>query len=190
MIEGRFIHGHAIVSADDRIAAADGSVPAALRIEADWARFQAALDAAAVTILGRLGHEANPNHKRRNRLVLSSSANGLERRSDAWWWNPAVVPVATALTRTAAAGGVAAVVGGRRVFDLFLAAGFDQFDLARAADVRLPAGIPIFSMVAAGRSADAVLAAHDLIAGPTEMLDPRAKVSLVVWRRAIARASP
>ena len=85
--------GHAIVSADDRIAGPDGLTPASLRNEADWARFQAALDAAAVTVLGRLGHEANANRKGRNRLVLSSSARGVTRRDDAWWWNPADTPI-------------------------------------------------------------------------------------------------
>jgi dihydrofolate reductase len=182
MIDTWFIHAHAIVSADDRIAAADGTVPAALRNEADWARFQAALDAAAVTVLGRRGHAANPNDKRRNRLVLSSSARGIERREDAWWWNPAATPLAEALARAAPGGGTVAVVGGRRVFDLFLSTGFDRFDLARAGDVRLPDGIPIFSALATGASADAVLAAHGLVAGPTQMLDPPANVSLVVWR--------
>jgi dihydrofolate reductase len=183
MIDGWFIHAHAIVSADDRIAAADGTVPPALRVEADWVRFQAALDAAAVTVLGRRGHDANPNDRRRNRLVLSSSARGIERGEDAWWWNPAATPLAEALARAAPAGGTVAVVGGRRVFDLFLSIGFDRFDLARAGDVSLPGGIPIFSAVAAGSSANAVLAAHGLVAGPTQILDAEANVSLVVWRR-------
>ncbi len=168
MIEDWFIHGHAIVSADGRIAAADGSVPAALRNEADWVRFQAALDAAAVTVLGRRGHEANRNDKGRNRLVLSSSARGIERRAEAWWWNPAAVPLADALARAAPGGGVAAVVGGRRVFDFFLAAGFDRFDLARAGDVLMPDGIPVFSAVAEGKAAEAILALHGLVAGAPE----------------------
>src|SRR4029079_18736879 len=113
------IHGHAIVSADDRIADADGVTPPSLRNDADWARFRGALDAAAVIVLGRLGHEANPNRKKRNRLVLSSSAKGIERHTDAWCWNPAKIPVEEALGRAAPDGGIAAVPGGRRVFDLF-----------------------------------------------------------------------
>ncbi len=102
MIDNWFIHGHAIVSADDRIAADDGTVPQPLRNDADWSRFQAALDAAAVTVLGRRGHEANPNDKRRNRLVLSSSARGIEERRDGWWWNPAEASLAEALARSRA----------------------------------------------------------------------------------------
>src|SRR4051794_31531250 len=126
------IYGHAIVSADERIADKSGGTPPELRNEADWTRFQAALDAAAVTILGRLGHERNANPKGRNRLVLSSAAPGIERRADGWWWNPALVPVDEALARSAPAGGVAAIVGGTRVFDLFLDYGYEIFDLVMA----------------------------------------------------------
>ena len=181
MIGPYAIHGHAIVSADHRIAGADGRVPTSLRNDADWARFQAALDAAVVTVLGRVGHEANPNPKGRNRLVLSASARGVERRQDATWWNPAAAPVAEALRAAAPAGGVAAVVGGRRVFDLFLEIGFDQFHLVRAARVRLPDGVAIFSGIESGRTAEAILAAHGLAAGRRERLDANADVSLVVW---------
>jgi len=182
-IPRHLVHGHAIVSADDRIAGSDGRTPAALRNPADWARFQAALDAAAVTVLGRFGHEANPNVKGRNRLVLSSSAAGIERRADAWWWNPDAASLAEALRRAAPAGGVAAVVGGRRVFDLFLGLGFDEFHLARVPGVLIPDGVPLFSGLADGRSPDAVLRDAGLVAGPAELIDPTAGVSLVVWRR-------
>ena len=119
MIGGHVIQGHAIVSADDKIADKTGLTPASLRNEADWARFQAALDGAAITVLGRLAHEANPNRRGRNRLVLSSSARRLERHDDAWWWNPAGLPLADALAEVAPVAGIVAVPGGRRVFDLF-----------------------------------------------------------------------
>jgi len=178
------IHGHAIVSADDRIADADGVTPPSLRNDADWARFQAALDAAAVIVLGRLGHEANPNRKKRNRLVLSSSAKGIERHTDAWWWNPAKIPVEEALGRAAPDGGIAAVPGGRRVFDLFLQLGFDEFHLARAGRVMLPDGVPIFSDIRQGRNAGEVLESAGLSPLATLWLDPAAEVSLTVWRRA------
>jgi hypothetical protein len=176
-------HGHAIVSADDRIADATGQTPPSLRHEADWARFQAALDASVVTVIGRLGHEANPNPKGRNRLVLSSTARRIEHRADAWWWNPAETPLAEALTAAAPQGGIVAVPGGMRVFDLFLAAGYDEFHLARVADVRVPDGTPVFSAVRAGRSADALLAASGLHADAPELLDPVARLSLTIWRR-------
>ena len=47
----------------------------------------------------------------------------------------------------------------------FLALGFDEFHLARAESVRVPGGIPVFSGLAEGRPAEAVLAAHGLVAG-------------------------
>ncbi len=182
---GRYeFHGHAIVSADDQIADRDGVTPAALRNEKDWERFQAALDRAAVTVLGRLGHEANPNAKGRNRLVLSSSARGIERRADAFWWNPAEVMLDDALAEAAPAGGIVAVPGGRRVFDLFLhGVGFHEFHLSRATRVMVPDGIPVFTEVRAGRNAAEILAAHGLVADPTEILDPAASVEFTLWRR-------
>ena len=183
MISGWRIEGHAIVSVDDCIAGVDGTTPAGLHNDADWARFQAALDDAAVTALGRRAHEANPNPKGRNRLVLSSSASGVERRTDGWWWNPAEVSLADALAESAPRGGIVAVPGGRLVFDYFLGAGFDAFHLARHRRVSIAGGVPIFSAVGAGKNADAILAGHGLVAGPVEILDDEADVALTVWRR-------
>lgn len=181
-MQGRHaIHGHAIVSADDFIAAADGITPPALRNDADWARFQAALDAAEVTVLGRLGHEFNPNTRSRNRLVVSASAGGIERRADAWWWNPAETPLPEALAKAAPGAGVVAVTGGMRVFDLFLALGFDEFHLARALGVRLGNGVPVFSECGPGVSADAVLMRHGMRLRTRDLLDPDAEVTLTVW---------
>jgi len=184
VIGGHVIHGHAIVSSDDRIADRTGLTPPALRNEADWTRFQSALDRAAVTVLGRLAHEANPNRKGRNRLVLSSASRGIEKREDAWWWNPAEVPLADALAEVAPFPGIVAVPGGRRVFDLFLSIGFDAFHLARANGVTVPDGIPLFSDVGHGRTAAEILTAHGLVAGPSEILDAAARIDLTVWRRA------
>ena len=181
-MQGKYaIEGHAIVSADDFIAGPDGVTPPSLRNDADWARFQAALDAAAVTVLGRLGHETNANAKGRNRLVVSSAAHGVERRADAWWWNPASAPLADALAQAAPSGGVVAVTGGIRVFDLFLASGYDAFYLARAHRVRIGDGIPIFGESAGGTGADAVLHRHGLRVRSTEILDPQNEVTLTVW---------
>jgi len=189
VIGGHVIHGHAIVSADDRIADCHGVTPEALRNDADWARFQMALDRAVVTVLGRLGHEANPNARGRNRLVLSSSARGVERRADAWWWNPAEVSFGAALSKAAPVPGIVAVPGGRRVFDLFLSIGFDEFHLARVPGVTISDGIPVFSEVATGASAAYILAAHALVADPPEMLDPAASVEMTRWRRPRSRYS-
>jgi len=173
--------GHAIVSADDRIADATGRTPPALRIEADWIRFQAALDRAAVTVLGRLGHEANPNRRGRNRLVLSSGVRGIAHRADGWWWNPADVPLADALRAAAPDGGIVAVPGGRRVFDFFLDVGYDAFHLTRAEAVVVAEGIPVFSGLGEGAGADARLAGAGLRPGPGVEID--AGVRLTVWRK-------
>jgi hypothetical protein len=182
-LPGYRIEGHAIVSADDRIAGNDGQTPAALNNAADWTRFQAALDAAALVVLGRISHEANPNRGRRRRLIVSSSSAGIEERGDGWWWNPARAGVAAALAAAAPEGGIVAVPGGRLVFDLFLEIGFDAFDLSRAERVRLPGGIPVFSAVAEGKTADAVLAENGLVASRRMTLDEANGVTLTLWRR-------
>lgn len=174
-------HGHAIVSADDRIADASGQTPPSLRIAADWERFQAALDRSVLTVLGRLGHEANPNHRGRNRLVLSSQDGGIVRRGGVWWWNPAEAPLSEALALAAPRGGLVAVPGGRRVFELFLDIGYDEFHLTRAERVRVGDGVPLFGAVGAGAGADTVLAARGLVAdAPVFIADG---VSSVVWRK-------
>lgn len=182
MIGDWAIHGHAIVSADERIAGADGRMPAELRNPADWLRFQAALDRAAVVVLGRLSHELTPNPKGRMRLVLSSRGPALERRGTTIWWDPERAVLAAALAE-AASGGIAAVVGGRRVFDHFLAVGYDEFHLATARRVVLPDGISLFSATRAGWKAGDILAAAGLAPAATERLDQANDVSLTLWRR-------
>lgn len=176
------IHGYAIVSADDRIAGPDGATPASLRNAADWAYFQAGLDRARLTVLGRLGHEANPNRKGRPRLILSSSVHGLERRGDGWWWNPQALDWDAAIAEILPEGGEVAVPGGRRVFDLFLQIGYAAFHLSRAPRVTIGAGQPLFSAGLAGEPAEASLRRHGLRPGPETMLDEQAPVTLTVWR--------
>jgi dihydrofolate reductase len=177
------VHGHAIVSDDDRIADAHGDMPDALKNAADWQRFQDALAGAAVIVLGRKGHAAHANIHRRNRMVVSTSARGIERHADAWWWNPAEVTLAEALAASAPGGGRVVVPGGRRVYDLFLVYGFDEFHLARARGVLLPGGVPVFTECSPIRPADEVLASRGLVPEPVEILDAGAGVSLTVWKR-------
>jgi hypothetical protein len=184
------IHGYAIVSQDDRIADASGATPDALRNEADWAYFQSELDRASLTVLGRFGHEANPNARARLRLVLSSSAAGLERRPDGWWWNPVLVPWGEAIAAVLPAGGRVAVPGGRRVFDLFLALGYDAFHLTRAESVRVGKGVALFSDCDRGEPAEAVLTRHGLFPGERQVIDPGGPVSLTVWRRRLPGRAP
>jgi hypothetical protein len=185
-LPGYSIEGHAIVSVDGRIAGADGRTPPRLRNEADWLRFQQALDSAAIVALGRLAHEHNPNAARRNRMVVSSGAHGIERRADAWWWNPAEASLAEALAAAAPSGGIVAVPGGRRVFDLFLGIGYDAFHLARVAGVKVAKGIPVFSGVDSDTLPEEFLADAGLVPGIPDVLDRAAGVTLVTWRRAAA----
>jgi dihydrofolate reductase len=186
------IHGHAIVSDDDKIADAQSRMPEALRNKADWQRFQDALDRAAAVLLGRKGHFAHPDRHGRNRIVVSSAARGIERRADAWWWNPNEVPLAVALAEAAPRGGIIAVPGGQRVYDAFLkSGGFDEFHLVRAHGVTLGDGVFLFGDCAAGRTAEEVLTAHGHAPMPEQVLDRQARVVLTVWRgrSAVARAA-
>ena len=76
-----------------------------------------------------------------------------------------------------------AVPGGRAVFDLVLAHGFDGFHLTRAHGVRIAGGIPLFSGVRQTRSPEDVLRAHGLVPGPGTVIDPAAGVSTAFWSR-------
>jgi hypothetical protein len=172
--------GLAIVSADDCIADARGEMPEGLRNEADWAYFQNELDRADITLLGRIGHERHPNDKQRRRLVVSSSATGLEVRPDGWWWNPADCDWNEVTARLMPRGGRVAVPGGRRVFDLCLALGYCEFHLSRAERCLLPGGVKLFTACAQKPAAD-VLAEAGLQAAPAPWLDDAAGVSTYLW---------
>ncbi len=177
------IHGYAIVSADDRIADASGATPSALMNAADWAYFQAGLDAADIVVLGRLGHEANPNLKGRRRLVVSTASPGLQARPDGHWWNPGRMPWNEVAATLLPGGGRVAVPGGQGVFDLFLGIGYDIFHLSRAPNVTLGEGRLLFAACEEGVRAEHVLASTGLAAGPMKALDPGPPVTLTLWRR-------
>jgi hypothetical protein len=173
--------GLAIVSADDCIADAQGNMPEGLRNEADWAHFQNELDRADLTLLGRIGHERHPNTKQRRRLIVSTSAQGLELRPDGWWWNPADCGWDEVVGRLMPRGGRVAVPGGKRVFDLCLALGYREFHLSRAERCHLPGGVKLFSACDV-RSAEAVLEGAGMVAGPVAWLDEKAAISFRVWQ--------
>ncbi|MGX1307468.1 hypothetical protein AB7M35_002188 [Amorphus suaedae] len=177
------VEGFAIVSDDDRIADADGRMPDALRNEADWRAFQAGLDRMNAVLLGRRSHQMTPNRTGRLRIVVSSRAHGIERRDDAWWWSPQIAAIPEMLATVLPEGGAIGVPGGRGVFDMFLAYGYDAFHLTRAHGVALPGGTPLFSDCASGR-AEAVLARHGLVSDPETILDPDWSITQTVWRRA------
>ena len=140
------VEGHAIISVDGMIAAADGTMPPALRNEADWRIFQAALDVAALVVLGRLGHERHPNPGRR-RLVLTRSVDTLEPDPDdplTHYWNPANIEIGPVLDQLSISEGVLAVTGGTGTFDLFVPL-FDRFVLSEVRDLTLDKGTPCFT---------------------------------------------
>ena len=129
----------------------------------------------------RISHEVTPDRSGRLRIVVSAHADGIERRDDGWWWSPPRVPVADMLARVLPDGGAIGVPGGRGVFDIFLAYGYDAFHLTRARGVALPGGTPLFSDCLTGR-AEAVLARHGLAPGPETILDPDWAITQTVFR--------
>ena len=149
------IEGHALVSVEGAIADTAGDMPNSLRNDADWAWFQSRLDLSQLTVLGRLGHEANPNARQRYRLVLSRKGEGLERVDPLTHrLNPANLPVAEALAILLPEGGHIAVVGGTGIFDAFLEFGYDAFHLAVAGNARVPGGRPVFTGVNSATDAE------------------------------------
>lgn len=165
-----------MVSADGRIADRNRQMPAELRNDRDWRRFQAALDRAALVVLGRLGHEAHSNPGRR-RLVVTSRVERLERIDElVTLWNPADLDFRDAAAELGLTAGMVAVTGGQRVFDLFLPR-FTQFELVTVDGALIPDGVPCFSI----GWPDEALARAGLRVVERELLDPG--VRLEVWRR-------
>lgn len=175
--------GHAIVSADDCIADAQGFLPQALHNERDWEIFQAALDRSSLVLLGRTSHDASPNPRKRKRLVASRTANQLEERDDGYWFNPSLISLEASLSRLLPAGGTVAVVGGQGVFDLVGAHRFDEFHLVRANRVKLPGGRSLFAACDGGVSAEKILHDGGLRIDSKRTIDPEAGVTLSVFRR-------
>jgi dihydrofolate reductase len=180
------IEGLAIVSADGMLADADGHMPKSLLVEADQQFFQDTLDQAAVLVQGRHSHEGSPRAAHRRRLVLTRRIAGIRQDTtypNALLWNPQTAPLQVAWERLGAPDGMLAVIGGTRVYDLFLAIGYDRFHLSRAPHVRLPGGRPVFSEVGADRTPEEVLASHGLKPGPQHVFDSTLGVTMVTWSR-------
>ncbi|MFZ0206969.1 MAG: hypothetical protein WAL59_12775 [Roseiarcus sp.] len=178
------IHGYAIVSDDDMIAAADGLTPLSLRNEKDWEYYQRAQARSDLVVLARRSHEFEPNVRGDSRLVISQAAvEALDKRVDALWWNPARVGWKDVAARILPFGGEIAVCGGQGAFDLFLDIGYDAFHMSRAYGVLLPGGRKVFSASERGVSAEVVLADAGLTLSETIPLDPEHGVEMKVWRR-------
>src|SRR6516162_8762756 len=150
MAAGARIEGYAIVSADGMIANAEGEIPASLMIEADQRLFLAAVEAADVVVHGRHSAEKPPSPSRR-RLIVTGQVPGIAAdpsNAKALLWNPAGAPFEDALAALGSPNEAIAILGGTRVFELFLDR-YDAFHLSRAQNAGLPGGRPVFLKVPA-----------------------------------------
>ena len=179
------IEGYVIVSADGMIADASGVMPAAIRNDADQAFFQAGLDRAAVIVHGRHSYEGGPRAARRKRLVVSRQVATTApdpAYPNALFWNPTGATLEAAIEQLGAGDGVIAIIGGPEVFSMFLPR-YDSFHLSRAANARIPDGLPPFTEVGPNATPEDVLSRHGLKPGPRRDLDSAAGVTLVTWNR-------
>lgn len=182
---GQFrIEGHAIVSEDGMIAAADGLMPNTLKFASDQKVYEEALERAAILVNGPLSYEWQANSPRRRRLVVTRRIAGLAPDPDnpnAWLWNPAGAKFEEARGALGVEAGTVAVLGGTFVFSLFLTIGYDAFHLSHAPGVRLPGGVPLFREQKAGRTPDNVLTGAGLKAEAARRFDDG--VTMVDWAR-------
>jgi hypothetical protein len=180
------IDGYVIVSADGMLANAAHVMPDELRFDGDKQFFTAALDRADLIVHGRHSYEDQPNSPRRTRIVVTRSIAAVApdpSNPKATLWNPAGAAFEAACDHAGVHSGTAAVIGGPDVFGMFMDR-YDTFWLSQAPRVRLPDGEPCFPGVPE-RSPQAVLAAHGLKAGETQILDAAAGVSVTPWRRVV-----
>ena len=176
------IEAYAIASADGMIANSTGRVPHTLELDADHRQFEQGLDRAAVLAHGRNSHEGQPNSPSRRRLILTRripSVAPVPDNANARFWNPAGASLEQACAAIGCSAGTVAVIGGPKVYSLFLKLGYDDFRLSRAVKVRLPGGLPLFAEGRLGRTPEEVLSGAGLKAGPIQWLD--ADVTLVEW---------
>ncbi|HXQ11581.1 MAG TPA: hypothetical protein VN805_11365 [Caulobacteraceae bacterium] len=184
MSRSRRIEGFAIVSEDGMLADAAGVMPDALKFEADQCFFERGLDRVDVVVHGRHSHEQQPHSHLRQRLIVTGQVPALvadPSNAKALFWNPAGASLEQALAALGRPDARIGVIGGTRVFALFLDL-YDVFFLTRAPGVRLPGGRPVFPDVPA-RSPEAVLARHGLVRGRTRELDHGKRLVLESWRR-------
>ncbi len=177
--------GYAIASADGFIADDHGRMPDALRFDKDWAYFQAALDGADITLLGRHTHEAAPNAKRRRRLVVSRGVRAvIQEDVRTWWVNSEDVAPESAIAAVAGATADVAVVGGTGVFSWILEeCGFEEFHLTVAHRAKLGAGRPLFEGIDGLDTAIAKLEMEGLTVSQQSWFDEEAGLELLVLRR-------
>ncbi len=125
------------------------------------------------------------NAMSRRRLVVTRQVAGVApdpNNPKARLWNPAGSLLEDACAALGLSSGTVAVIGGPRVFTLFLKLGYDCFHLSRAVNVRLPGGLPVFGRKISDGDPDAALSAAGLSARPPVRLDDG--LILTDWLRA------
>jgi len=179
-----WIHGHAIVCGLARITDATGAMPEALRFDADWQRFQAALDRANICLIGRRTHAAAPNLRRRRRLVVTAAATAELDDPCAIALDPAGENLHARIAADSGADAHVAVVGGTGVFDLAAdQLGYHAFTLTVASAVRLDGGAPVFEGCLDLPALEARLRALGLERVETEVPAPAPAIRFEEWRR-------
>jgi dihydrofolate reductase len=179
------IEGYAIVSADGMIADSKGEMPDSLHFGADQHFLQSGLDGAAAVIHGRHSYEGGPRAAQRKRLIVTRQVAAVgpdSAHANTLLWNPSGATLEKALEEVGATDGTIAVIGGPEVFGMFLPL-YDAFHLSRAANVRIPGGLPVFTEVGPTATPEDVLTRHGLKPGPRADLDAAAGVTVVTWTR-------
>ncbi len=179
------IEGCAIVSANGMIADADGTMPDAIRNDADQKFLQTELDRAAAIVHGRHSHEGGPRAAQRKRLVVTRQIASIApdpSLPNAFLWNPAGATLQEGLAKLGVNSGTIAIIGGTDVFGMFLPL-YDVFQLTRAAFAEIPHGRPVFPSVGSSETPEAVLARHGLKSGPRQEIDSVAGITLTTWMR-------
>lgn len=178
------VEGYVIISADGMLANAERTMPDELKFDTDKAFFTAALDRADLIVHGRHSHEEQPNSPKRKRIVLTRKIRALAPdpyNPKASLWNPAGADFEAACDFVGVRSGTVAIIGGPDVFGMFMDR-YETFWLSQAHRVRLPGGEPCFPGVP-DHSPQQILAAHGLMAGKTQILDPANDVTVTPWHR-------
>jgi dihydrofolate reductase len=184
MTHPRRIEGYAIVSADGMLANAAGTMPDALKFDADQRFFAHGLDGVEAVAHGRHSHERQPHSHLRRRLILTRQIPALAPdpgNEKALLWNPAGASFEEAWEALGVPEGSLAVIGGTDVFGMFLPR-YDIFHLTRAPGVLLPGGRAVFPHVPE-QTPEEVLASHGLAPAPPQVLDAKNGITVVSWRR-------
>ena len=179
------IEGYAIVSDNGMIATANGTMPRALKFDADQDFFERGLNGVDVVVHGRHSRERHRCSDMRRRLILTrripSIASDANNRK-ALFWNPTGATLEEVLAVLGAPNDSIGVIGGTDVFGLFLDR-YDTFFLTRVPGVQIPGGRAVFPEVPA-HSPEEVLAKHGLTKASNRVLDAKHGLELMTWSRA------